>query len=157
MQYCSVRFALSGAFDVTHAGGGAAAFGMAATLVVVTTEHFGSAHFLTAVGLFALRAILQGLGYGGGALAWNLGHLHFAPPQRAEIYMGIHVSLTGMRGLIAPLGGMWLWQTWQAVGWPVWLVWGIALALSFCSLATFAAMARQEKRALDQQSGESGK
>ena len=129
------------------------AFGMAATLVVVTAEQFGPAHFLIAILLFTCRGITQGLGYGGGALAWNLGHLHFARPEQAEIYMGIHVSLTGLRGLIAPLTGMWLWQTFQAIHWPVGLVWVIALILSCCSLVVFAAMARQEKRAERQGGG----
>ena len=42
MQYCSVRFALSGAFDVTHPGGGAAAFGMAATLPTISFARGGT-------------------------------------------------------------------------------------------------------------------
>ncbi|MBU0717236.1 MAG: MFS transporter [Planctomycetes bacterium] len=122
------------------------ALGMAATVTVVTPGPFGASRFLAAVGLFALRAFTQGLGYGGGALAWNLGHLHFARPEQAEVYMGIHVSLTGLRALVAPIGGMWLWQAFQAWGWPAWLVWAPALALSFGSLATFTSLAREEKR-----------
>ncbi len=121
-------------------------FGMVATLVTVTTDYFGPVEFLVAVAFFALRGIMQGLGYGGGALAWNLGHLHFARPEEAEIYMGIHVSLTGLRGLIAPLTGMWLWQTFQGIGWPVWLIWALAIALSLGSLSVFYTMARKEKR-----------
>jgi hypothetical protein len=77
---------------------------------------------------------------GGGALAWNLGHLHFAPPEKAEIYMGVHVALSGARGLIAPLGGMWLWNK---IGWPMWL---IAIAFALCSLCMFASQARRERR-----------
>jgi phytoene dehydrogenase-like protein len=42
MQYCSVRFALSGAFDVTHPGGGTAAFGMAATLPTISFARGGT-------------------------------------------------------------------------------------------------------------------
>ena len=63
-----------------------------------------------------------------------------ARPGEAEIYMGINVSFTGMRGLIAPLGGIWLWQT---IGGPVWL---IALTFSLVSLALYGAMARHERR-----------
>ncbi|MFQ5591349.1 MAG: MFS transporter, partial [Phycisphaerae bacterium] len=55
--------------------------------------------------------------------------------------MGIHVSLTGVRGLIAPLAGMWLWNR---IGWPVWLV---AVGLSLVSLTMYAAMARRERQA----------
>ena len=90
------------------------------------------------VALFALRGFLHGASLGGGALAWNLGHLHFAKPEDAEIYMGIHVFLTGVRGLIAPLAGIWLWQQ---MGWQVWL---IAIALCLMSLAMYISMARNE-------------
>ncbi|UCE60629.1 MAG: hypothetical protein JSU63_02540 [Phycisphaerales bacterium] len=114
-------------------------FGLAATLLTINLDSVGPRYLPLAVFLFAIRGVLYGLGIGGGALAWNLGHLHFAPPEKAEIYMGIHVSLTGMRGLIAPLLGMWLWNT---IGWPTWL---IAIACALCSLLVFAAMARRER------------
>ncbi|MGB2986567.1 MAG: MFS transporter [Phycisphaerae bacterium] len=115
-------------------------FGLAATLVAEASEGLGATFLPLAVALFAVRAILQGLGLGGGALAHTLGHLHFARPEEAEIYMGIHVSLIGLRGLIAPLAGMWLYQT---IGWSVWL---IAIALSLGSLWMYAWMARYERR-----------
>ena len=114
--------------------------GMLATLVAVGLDELNPIYFPVAVGLFVLRSIFYGLGRAGGALAWHLGHLHFARPEEAEIYMGIHVSFTGFRGLVAPLGGIWLWQT---IGWPVWL---IALTFSLVSLALYGAMARQEGR-----------
>lgn len=50
------------------------------------------------------RAVL-GLARGGGALAWNLGHNDFAHPERAGLYMGVHATLTGMRGAFAPFLG----------------------------------------------------
>lgn len=53
-------------------------------------------------GLLMVSAVVQGLAFGGGALAWTLGHLDFAPAARASEYMGVHVTLTGVRGLIAP-------------------------------------------------------
>jgi hypothetical protein len=51
--------------------------------------------------LVASRLVL-GLGIGGGMLAWELGHHDFASRQMANLYMGIHATLTGIRGLIAP-------------------------------------------------------
>jgi MFS family permease len=51
--------------------------------------------------LYAATAI-RGIAFGGGQLAWNLGHLDFAPAHKASQYMGVHVTLTGVRGLIAP-------------------------------------------------------
>lgn len=115
-------------------------FGLIATIMALSSDRFGGYFLPLAVGLFVLRAIFYGLGRGGGALAWHLGHLHFAKPEEAELYMGIHVSLTGLRGLIAPLLGMWLYQL---IGWPVWL---IALAFSLASLSMFWFMAQREKR-----------
>ncbi len=115
--------------------------GMLATLVAVSVDQLDPLYFPAAVALFAFRGVFYGLARGGGALAWHLGHLHFARPEEAEIYMGIHVSFTGMRGLIAPLGGIWLWQT---IGWPVWL---IALTFALVSLVLYRAMARHERRA----------
>ena len=46
------------------------------------------------------------IGFGGGVLAWNLGHHDFAPPETSSQYMGVHVTLTGIRGLLAPLLGV---------------------------------------------------
>lgn len=52
--------------------------------------------------LLYLTAALQGVAYGGGTLAWNLGHVDFAPPTHTSQYMASHVTLNGIRGLIAP-------------------------------------------------------
>lgn len=54
------------------------------------------------VGIIIIARILNGLGGAGGQLAWPLGHLAFAKGQDANLYLGIHVSLTGFRGLIMP-------------------------------------------------------
>lgn len=113
---------------------------MFASLVAVNADSFGPIFLPLAVALFAGRAVFYGLARGGGALAWHIGHLHFADAPKAEIYMGIHVSLTGLRGIVAPVCGILLWQT---IGWPVWL---IALAFSFVSLVMYRTMARNERR-----------
>jgi Major Facilitator Superfamily len=54
------------------------------------------------VGLFALPRIIDGTSRGGGMLAWNLGHNDFADRRMVPLYMGIHVTLTGVRGFLAP-------------------------------------------------------
>lgn len=115
-------------------------FGMVATLVVEGADQIGAVFLPIAVAAFAIRAILSGLGLGGGVLAHTLGHLHFARPEDAEIYMGIHVSLIGLRGLIAPMCGLWLYRM---IGWPVW---AIAILLSVGSVWMYASMARYERR-----------
>jgi MFS family permease len=48
-------------------------------------------------------AATMGIGFGGGSLAWNLGHVDFARPSETSKYMATHVTLNGIRGLIAPL------------------------------------------------------
>lgn len=63
--------------------------------------------------LLYLAAVIKGIAFGGGALAWTLGHLDFAPAERASQYMGVHVTLTGVRGLIAPLLGIGLYDTFE--------------------------------------------
>jgi len=115
--------------------------GAVATIVVVNGSALGARGLPLAVMLFALRGALSGLARGGGALAWHIGHLHFAEQRNAEVYMGIHVSLTGMRGMVAPLMGIWLWHV---IGWYVWVV---AICCSLVSLVMYALMARAEENA----------
>jgi len=116
-------------------------FAMLGDLFTPAPHETTSLLFLLGVTFFVLRGIATGLGQGGGAVAWYIGHLHFARPEDAEVYMGIHVFLTGLRGLIAPLAGMWLWQ---AIGWPVWL---IAIGFSLASYRLYSRMAHDEERA----------
>jgi MFS family permease len=64
-------------------------------------------------------AVLIGVSYAGANLGWNLGHNDFATPGRAQHYMGVHVTLTGVRGLIAPPLGMACYELLERVrsGW----------------------------------------
>jgi hypothetical protein len=57
-----------------------------------------------------------GITNGGGSLAWQLGHNDFAPRDQLSAYMGIHVTLTGVRGAFAPFLGMALYLGWDAKG-----------------------------------------
>jgi len=66
------------------------------------------------VWLFWLGALALGAAFAGGKLGWNLGHHDFASDSRSTLYMGIHVSLTGVRGLLAPLAGVGLYQWLEA-------------------------------------------
>ncbi len=94
--------------------------GMFAVIAVSTTSsRSDDTLFSAGAVLFTLRAIMQGLHQGGGSLAWNLGHLHFSKRNDAEVYMGVHVTLTGLRGVIAPFAGVALAAS---IGWGVWAV-----------------------------------
>ena len=55
-------------------------------------------------------SLLLGVSYAGANLGWNLGHNDFASPGRAQHYMGVNVTLTGVRGLLAPPLGMVAYQ-----------------------------------------------
>lgn len=61
-----------------------------------------------AVTLLVLGRVAQGFSQAGGAIAWSIGHLHFASDHRADLYMGIHVALTGVRGMLMPVLSVWL-------------------------------------------------
>jgi MFS family permease len=52
--------------------------------------------------LLAPGAVLLGVSSAAGSLGWTLGHNDFAPRGEETRYMALHVTLTGMRGLVAP-------------------------------------------------------
>ncbi|HEU4428929.1 MAG TPA: hypothetical protein VFT98_09255, partial [Myxococcota bacterium] len=97
--------------------------------------------------------VILGIARGGGTLAWNIGHNDFAKPERAGLYMGVHATLTGIRGAIAPfvgaalyagvpalsLGGVTLPALPAIGGWMMM----IAAALSVLSTLGFAALHRR--------------
>ncbi|MDA1008334.1 MAG: MFS transporter [Planctomycetota bacterium] len=61
--------------------------------------------------LFYMSSVLLGIGYSGGVLAWNLGHHDFAPRNRDAQYMGVHVTLNGLRAMIAPFLAVWIYES----------------------------------------------
>jgi MFS family permease len=54
------------------------------------------------VPLLWVASVLFGIATAGANLGWNLGHNDFASLGKVQQYMGVNVTLTGMRGLIAP-------------------------------------------------------
>jgi hypothetical protein len=60
--------------------------------------------------LVYLGTVFQGIALSGGSIAWNLGHLDFAPAHQASNYMGVHVTLNGVRGLLAPVVAVTLYE-----------------------------------------------
>ncbi len=98
-----------------------ACLAMAAALLTIHAQLM----LIPALAVLAVGRVLNGLGRGGGAIAWNLGHLHFAGEHDTEMYMGIHVGLTGLRGLLMPLVGL---LAYEYCGWVA-LVIGLAFAV----------------------------
>ena len=81
-------------------------------------------------------AVLIGMSYAGANLGWNLGHNDFATPGRAQHYMGVNVTLTGVRGLIAPPLGMACYELLELVR----SGWGAAALLLPLGLVTAGAL-----------------
>ncbi|MFG0325983.1 MAG: MFS transporter [Phycisphaerales bacterium JB037] len=86
-----------------------------------------------------IASVILGVAFGGGALAWNLGHLDFAPPERASQYMGVHVTLTGVRGLIAPFVGIAAYRALESAGHSG--AWVFAGSVGLCLIAAWAFVA----------------
>jgi MFS family permease len=65
----------------------------------------GIATFFTGgstIGLYA-GAVIFGISFSGGDLAWSLWVTKFAPADRVADYMSVHTFLTGVRGVAAPM------------------------------------------------------
>ncbi len=97
--------------------------------------------------LLFVGAVVQGIAFGGGVLGWNLGHLDFAPPHRASQYMGVHVTLTGVRGLLAPLLAVWVYEMLESLrpGTGPWAL-ALSLALSLSGAIGFIRLARTMRK-----------
>jgi Major Facilitator Superfamily len=65
--------------------------------------------------LLWLGAVLLGAAQAGANLGWNLGHNDFASVGRAQHYMGVHVTLTGLRGGVAPPIGVLAYMGLEAI------------------------------------------
>ena len=98
-------------FDHMHItrfrGIGAAMWGASKLLVflaAVPIAAAGATGWTPWVIIFIAFAI-QGMGMAVGNIAYNLGHMNFASLERSHEYMGLHLTLQGIRGLAGPLLG----------------------------------------------------
>lgn len=90
------------------------------------------------LGLLLVGRVFNGVGRGGGAIAWNLGHLHYAGRHDAELYMGIHVTLTGLRGMLMTFVGIWLYKQ---IGWASLL---LAVGMGMTAVYLFRRLVAEE-------------
>jgi hypothetical protein len=77
----------------------------------------------------------MGIARGGGTLAWQLGHNDFAPANQLSQYMGVHVTLTGLRGATAPFIGIFLYTGAAFISWDGIGAWIFALAAAISGVA----------------------
>src|SRR5688500_9622507 len=91
-----------------------------------------------------LGAVLLAFAYAGANLGWNLGHNDFATVGRAQHYMGVHVTLTGVRGAIGPPAGILIYQWLESLR-PGLGIYSLVLPLAFVTVgaAGFSHMRRQ--------------
>jgi hypothetical protein len=94
-------------------------------------------------------AVVLAFAYAGSNLGWNLGHNDFASAGRAQHYMGVHVTLTGVRGAIGPPAGILIYQWLESLR-PGLGAYSLVLPLVFVTLgaAGFSHM-RRALRAAD--------
>ena len=90
-----------------------------------------------------LGSVVLGIAWGGGVLAWNLGHQHFAPPEEDAQYMSVHVVLTGVRGIIAPYLGVTLYEVLRPEGMEAW-VFGVAALITGIGSLGFVILQKRE-------------
>ena len=93
--------------------------------------------------LLWIASIFRGAAFAGGAIAWNIGHLDFATESRTNEYMGVHVTLEGVRGLIGPIVGLGSYKLFEtlAPGTGAW-AFGVAFLLNAAGAVWFG---RQSK------------
>ncbi len=91
---------------------------------------------------FLIGTSLHAIGNGGGTINWLTGSLYFARPEHISLYNAVHVGLTGLRGLIAPLLGGYLIST-DGMNLGVGLFW-IASALSLLGAVVMLCQGRTD-------------
>jgi len=112
--------------------------------VAVSTLIIGSAGgtlLWTAIPILVVARVLKGAAHGGGTIAWSIGHLHFAREHQVDLYMAIHVALTGLRALIMPLLGSFANHALGNASFA------IAIAISFTAFLLFRRLAREDPEA----------
>ncbi|MBM4399947.1 MAG: MFS transporter [Candidatus Cloacimonetes bacterium] len=61
---------------------------------------------ILAVAVVYLAYAVFGLAMAGVSIAWTMGSIHFAGKEDASFYQSVHVTMTGIRGVLAPVLGM---------------------------------------------------
>ncbi len=51
-------------------------------------------------------AVAHGIGMSTGSIAFSLAHTYYSTPERSHDYLGIHLTLQGIRGVLGPFAGI---------------------------------------------------
>jgi len=76
-------------------------------------------------------------------LSWTLGSMHFAGRRDASAFQGVHVAMTGVRGLIAPGAGFLLYRAFGSAA-----VFGVSTALFLWAGTLMLRQDREERRGI---------
>lgn len=99
--------------DRTNPMSGRAIFNFLQSLGYGFTFYGGWSH---QVWPFVFGAILQGVSMAGAAINWLTGSMYFAKREHVSLYNSIHVGLTGLRGMLAPMAGVWIYGATVSLG-----------------------------------------
>ncbi len=94
---------------------------------------------LLSVALVYLAFTVFGVAMTGVNIAWNMGSIYFAGKEDASMYQGVHVTLTGIRGILAPLLGLLLLKTTGMIS---------VFVVAFCFLITASVLSRRDNKRL---------
>jgi MFS family permease len=93
-----------------------------------------------------LGYLVYGIGLSGMGVAWNLAPIAFAGDSDASAYTGAHITLTGVRGAVAPISGALLLK-YSGQYWPVFSAALVLFLLASLSMAVLERRMRREARA----------
>jgi len=82
------------------------AFGMlvAFPVMIIISSLFVNVGFV-AVGLVFIAYLMFGIAMAAVNISWNMSSIYFAGNDEAAMYQSVHVTMTGIRGIIAPVLG----------------------------------------------------
>ncbi|MDD2331894.1 MAG: MFS transporter [Candidatus Cloacimonetes bacterium] len=72
--------------------------------LIILSSMFMQISYL-AVALVFIAYLMYGIAMSAVNIAWNMGSIYFAGKEDAAMYQSVHVTMTGIRGLIAPVLG----------------------------------------------------
>jgi hypothetical protein len=81
-------------------------------------------------------ALLMGISLAAGSLGWSLGHNDFAPRGEETRYMALHVTLTGLRGLVTPPAAILVYHGLRTL-WPGYEAAALLLPVTFITLGAW--------------------
>lgn len=87
------------------------------------------------ISIIMFSRVVTGVSMGLGQIAWRLGHMTFAPPEKDGLYMGTHLMLTGIRGMMAPFVGIFLLKYSWTGPHGIWLIVLSAFGMSLSGAA----------------------